>query len=434
MVFDFDLRLFCENLKATKPPYQCPAPGCNRVYKTYIGIQFHLFNYDHENPDGKSSSTPANNGQQKRQDAVKKGHHRQVRCPSSPNRVSQEESEHELSSSLSPHNVSTKSQRVIEVTLDGQVHRIDVYEPMNVQVRQQQQSAFCKSVDDKPPELVLCTAVPVKTQYSEPLPGASVIDDPVPAVSLSDACSSPTPNFVVTSDSLAAASKHCVADTPVENAMAMECNPELTETSCTKEGYDDTKDSDVNKVTDSAVDDSLLALEQLLPSDNCTINNITSAASNNSVANSDATVEVKTETNEEPVKPSVECCDKNAPCSDDASATSPSSALINSSTVSTTCAKSAECDTVSSCSTSSTAVVSKSAPTKLSLPSAEFKVLNDYVRPPKISATEQTAEYYKFTERTAEELDTVVEYDMDEEVYFISMWFWFSEMHVSYDY
>ena len=431
MVFDFDLRLFCENLKATKPPYECPAPGCGRVYKTYIGIQFHLFNYDHENPDGKSSSTPVNGGQPKHQDALKKGHHRQVRCPSSPSRVSQEESEHDLSSSLSPHNVSTKSQRVIEVTLDGRVHRIDVYEPMNVEVRQSRESS-CKDVDNKWPDLVTCTSVPIKTMPDEPLPGATMMADPVPVVNLPDACSSLTADSVVTSDSLETASKHYVAHTPVADVADIGCDLEKVETSCDGEGYNDTKASDVSKatlVTDSTVGGSVLAAEHL-PSDICTIDDHISSTGGNSVTNS-AAVEVKTETNKEIIEPFVECSDKNVPFSDNASAMS-SSALLNRSTISTTCAISTECDTVSSCNTTSVAVVSESVPTKLSLPSAEFKILNDYIRPPKISVTAQTSEYYKFTERTAEELDAVVEYDMDEEVYvLVCVIVLFSKVHFS---
>lgn len=52
MVMNLNLELFCENLKATKPPYECPIDGCGKIYKSYAGIQFHLYHYDHDNPDG----------------------------------------------------------------------------------------------------------------------------------------------------------------------------------------------------------------------------------------------------------------------------------------------------------------------------------------------------------------------------------------------
>lgn len=47
MGIDFDVKTFCQNLKATKPPYECPVRDCGKVYKSFCGIQFHLYNYDH---------------------------------------------------------------------------------------------------------------------------------------------------------------------------------------------------------------------------------------------------------------------------------------------------------------------------------------------------------------------------------------------------
>jgi len=415
MVFDFDLRLFCENLKATKPPYECPAPGCGRVYKTYIGIQFHLFNYDHENPDGKSSSTPGNSDQSKQQDASKKAHHRQVRCPLSPSRVNQDESEHELSSSsLSPHNVSAKSQRVVEVNLDGCVHRVDVYEPMNVVVRQQQASASAESVDKKPSELVAC-----RTVSDDPPPDAPKIGDTVPVLVLSDAASSLTTNDAVTNDSLETESKHNVADVPAENVTAFKSDPEKVESICADEGYTDVKANDMIKTTLATCSESA---SECLPPDSCIIiNGNTSSIPSDPVMHDIHAVEVKSETeHEEPTKSPAECVEKNASCSDDTDTPVSSTESVNTNIVTTTCAQSAEGDTdiVKNHDTvsTSTAVVSKSAPTKISLPSAEFKVLTEYVRPPKIAATAQRPQYYKFTERTTEELDAVIEYDMDEEV------------------
>lgn len=55
---NFDLQLFCENLKATKPPYECPVNGCGKVYRSYAGIQSHLHNYDHDSTDSLLSSSP----------------------------------------------------------------------------------------------------------------------------------------------------------------------------------------------------------------------------------------------------------------------------------------------------------------------------------------------------------------------------------------
>lgn len=75
----FDVRAFCQNLRATKPPYECPLPNCGRIYKTYSGIQFHLYNFEH---DGSSSSGSAPPSSKKN----KRGrwHHRQNRRSPTP--------------------------------------------------------------------------------------------------------------------------------------------------------------------------------------------------------------------------------------------------------------------------------------------------------------------------------------------------------------
>lgn len=42
-----DLRNHLDCLKATKPPYTCPLPNCDRVYKSFSGIQSHLSKFKH---------------------------------------------------------------------------------------------------------------------------------------------------------------------------------------------------------------------------------------------------------------------------------------------------------------------------------------------------------------------------------------------------
>ena len=57
MVLKFNVRLFCENLRATKPPYECPVDNCGKVYRTYTGIENHMYNYDHSSVAGTSAAT-----------------------------------------------------------------------------------------------------------------------------------------------------------------------------------------------------------------------------------------------------------------------------------------------------------------------------------------------------------------------------------------
>lgn len=51
MGLDFDVLEFCKKLRQDRPPpYQCPLEKCDRVYKSLCGLQYHLVNYDHDNP------------------------------------------------------------------------------------------------------------------------------------------------------------------------------------------------------------------------------------------------------------------------------------------------------------------------------------------------------------------------------------------------
>ncbi|XP_043247226.1 bromodomain-containing protein 1-like [Amphibalanus amphitrite] len=59
MPLDFDVETFLHNLKATKPPYECPVESCGKVYKSFSGIQVHLENYDHSIPTPVSQSKSA---------------------------------------------------------------------------------------------------------------------------------------------------------------------------------------------------------------------------------------------------------------------------------------------------------------------------------------------------------------------------------------
>ena len=50
----------------------------------------------------------------------------------------------------------------------------------------------------------------------------------------------------------------------------------------------------------------------------------------------------------------------------------------------------------------------------VTLPEVTFRVLDDYVAP--AGTVPQSVDYYRYVEKTAEEIDSHIEYDMDEEV------------------
>ncbi|XP_055931910.1 peregrin-like [Argiope bruennichi] len=116
MVLDFDVKTFCQNLRATKPPYECPVKSCGKIYKSFPGIQFHLYNYDHDNPPIQHS--PSSKIRKKKG----KWHPRSNRRSPSPMQISSSPRE-----SLRYN----EPQKVVEVDLNGQVHHLNIAEPID---------------------------------------------------------------------------------------------------------------------------------------------------------------------------------------------------------------------------------------------------------------------------------------------------------------
>lgn len=50
MGLDFDAIDYCRTLIRTPAPYKCPVDKCGKSYKSIYGLQYHLVNYDHDNP------------------------------------------------------------------------------------------------------------------------------------------------------------------------------------------------------------------------------------------------------------------------------------------------------------------------------------------------------------------------------------------------
>ena len=120
---DFDVKTFCTNLRATKPPYECPVKDCGKVYKSLTGIEFHLYNFDHSNPNGNGYVTPVKRGSWRKGKGRGGGGPKQNRRSPSPIVI------------RSPAREAltyAQAQRLVEVDIDGKVHRLDIYENIDV--------------------------------------------------------------------------------------------------------------------------------------------------------------------------------------------------------------------------------------------------------------------------------------------------------------
>ena len=118
MVLEFDCRLYCDNLKETKPPYKCPLEECDKVYKTFQGIQYHLFNF-HNN----SARKPQRSG-----GINKRWHHRHLQ-----NSVSSLESVRPpVQEVLSPRSPNGTNEQTVEINFDGKLQKINIYEALEV--------------------------------------------------------------------------------------------------------------------------------------------------------------------------------------------------------------------------------------------------------------------------------------------------------------
>ena len=144
---DVNVQVICDILKATKPPYDCPIPGCGRVYKSYPGIQFHLQNHDHQTPSSApatpnprsigapsfpndSTANDAASSSKKTRRADNKG-----RCRSpSPPPINSIGSTNNASTPARPLEALTyaQAQKIVEVEVDGETHRINITENLEI--------------------------------------------------------------------------------------------------------------------------------------------------------------------------------------------------------------------------------------------------------------------------------------------------------------
>ena len=148
---DVNVQVICDILKATKPPYDCPIPGCGRVYKSYPGIQFHLQNHDHKAPAPASPSTPrsqnpdsavataaaaasAPSSSKKSRRADNVNNKNRCRSPSSPLNNPGGAATAPSAAPARPLEALTyaQAQKIVEVEVEGETHRINITENLEI--------------------------------------------------------------------------------------------------------------------------------------------------------------------------------------------------------------------------------------------------------------------------------------------------------------
>lgn len=126
MVMNLSLRSFCENLKATKPPYNCPVENCGKRYMSYAGIRYHLYHFEHEQTVDSQSSALAHTSSLHTPDGkhVKDQWH----SPIHSSLVLPEFLQSCGKDALSP----TESKQVVEFNINGKLYQISRYEPLDI--------------------------------------------------------------------------------------------------------------------------------------------------------------------------------------------------------------------------------------------------------------------------------------------------------------
>lgn len=133
MVLDFDINEYCKKLRLEHaPPYKCPVVDCSRSYKSLCGLQYHLQNYDHDNPQ---PQTPLMTPKQK------KGRARAaVPVPLSPTREALTYDE---------------AQKMVQFEIDGRIVRVNVADEIPVMTPEEMENAGFDVTADSVPEPVV---------------------------------------------------------------------------------------------------------------------------------------------------------------------------------------------------------------------------------------------------------------------------------------
>ncbi|XP_046387096.1 peregrin isoform X2 [Ischnura elegans] len=126
MGLDFDIYQFCKRLRQSKPPYDCPVQTCDKVYKSICGLQYHLYNFNH---DGELSNPPSNPAPARKKSKTPRadGAHR-PKFPSTP----------DIGSSPVREGLTyAEAQKMVEIDVGGRIQRINICDTLEIMSKEE---------------------------------------------------------------------------------------------------------------------------------------------------------------------------------------------------------------------------------------------------------------------------------------------------------
>ena len=123
MPLDFDVKAFVEHIQSLKPPYECPVKECGKIYKSFTGMQNHIYTYDHDNPENNIPSKKPGLHHRKRAS----GHWRKLNGsrPASP-------APDLIKKTVRDPLTYAEAQRMVEVDMEGEIRRINIVVPLDM--------------------------------------------------------------------------------------------------------------------------------------------------------------------------------------------------------------------------------------------------------------------------------------------------------------
>nr|XP_039262766.1 peregrin-like [Styela clava] len=124
-----DIDTFLRSLRATKPPWECPK--CQKIYKSYSGMEYHMLKFDHDaapmTPSQKPTPSNSNRkGPRSKFAMKKKGGRMSANTPRrSPSPIG-------FASPARETLTWAEAQRMVEVESEGKIYRLDINEKLDV--------------------------------------------------------------------------------------------------------------------------------------------------------------------------------------------------------------------------------------------------------------------------------------------------------------